>query len=49
MLIVETYDYDVIKALIERYVARSDGDDWASIAAKLSRIGAWEFEDYQDR
>lgn len=47
MLIVGSYSYDVIKALIERYVAISEGPDWASIATKLSRIGAWEFEDYQ--
>lgn len=49
MLIVETYDYDAIKGLIERYVESSEGDDWASIAGKLSRIGAWEFEDYRGR
>ncbi|HDR9154564.1 TPA: immunity 8 family protein [Burkholderia vietnamiensis] len=49
MLIVEAYDYDSIKAVIERYVAGCDGDDWAAIATKLSRIGAWEFENYQDR
>ncbi|MFX5521916.1 Imm8 family immunity protein, partial [Acinetobacter baumannii] len=24
-----------------------EGEDWESIAVKLSRIGAWEFEDYQ--
>ena len=49
MLIVEAYDYDAIKGVIERYVAGSDGDNWEAIAGKLSRIGAWEFEDYQDR
>ncbi|AJC15124.1 immunity 8 family protein [Pandoraea sputorum] len=49
MLFVEVYDYDAIKTAIERYVAAVDGDDWADIAAKLSRVGAWEFEDYQDR
>jgi hypothetical protein len=47
LLIVDAYDYDVIKASIERYVESCDGDDWASVAGKLSRVGAWEFEDYQ--
>lgn len=47
MLIVNTYDYNVIKAYVERYIANSEGEDWESIAVKLSRIGAWEFEDYQ--
>jgi hypothetical protein len=47
LLIVDTYDYDTIKAFIERYVESCDGDDWASLAGKLSRVGAWEFEDYQ--
>lgn len=47
MLIVETYDYNVIKAHIERYITNSEGLDWESVAAKLGRIGAWEFEDYR--
>ncbi|GAB3626721.1 hypothetical protein PTE30175_05525 [Pandoraea terrae] len=49
MLIVETYDYDAIKSAIARYVAQVAETEWAAIAAKLSRIGAWEFEDYRDR
>ncbi|AJC21292.1 immunity 8 family protein [Pandoraea pulmonicola] len=49
MLIVEAYDYKTIKAAIERYVATCHGEDWAAIATKLSRMGAWEFEDYRDR
>ena len=48
MLIVEAYDYDAIKERIECYVIGSSGNDWAAIAAKLSRISAWEFEDYQE-
>lgn len=48
MLIVDVYDYEAIKGLIESYVARID-DDWATIAMTLSRIGAWEFEDYKTR
>lgn len=47
MLIIDGYDYNVIKTHIERHIANSQGDDWESIAVKLSRVGAWEFEDYQ--
>lgn len=49
ILIVEAYDCEVIKAVIERYVATCHSEDWAVIVAKLNRMGAWEFEDYQDR
>lgn len=47
MLIVFEYDLTNIKAAIERYVENCSGSDWGSIALKLSRVAAWEFEDYQ--
>lgn len=47
MLIVLEYDFDLIKREIERYIATCTGEDWETIAQKLSRIGSWEFEDYQ--
>ena len=47
MLIMLTYDFNLIKGAIERYIASCTGDDWLTIAQKLSRMGAWEFEDYQ--
>ncbi|WP_420992492.1 immunity 8 family protein [Cupriavidus sp. 30B13] len=47
MLIVDAYSYDAIKAIIEGYIVNSESDCWSTVAAKLSRIGAWEFEDYQ--
>jgi hypothetical protein len=47
MLIVFEYDFSAIESEIIRYVQRFSGDDWPALALKLSRIGAWEFEDYQ--
>lgn len=47
MLIVLEYDFDLIRRQIEGYIAGCTGEDWLTIARKLSRMGAWEFEDYQ--
>ncbi|MCT4708745.1 immunity 8 family protein [Enterobacteriaceae bacterium H11S18] len=46
-IIVDEYDYDKIVGFIEKEVAQCDADDWPGIAQKLSRIGFWEYEDYQ--
>lgn len=46
MLIVLEYDFDLIKTKIDRYIKSCTGDNWVAIAQQLSRIGAWEFEDY---
>jgi hypothetical protein len=47
MLIVFEYDLAEIKSAINRYVERCMADDWHGLALKLSRMGDWEFEDYQ--
>ena len=47
MFIVLEYDVDLIKREVERYIASCTGEDWLTIARKLSGMGAWEFEDYQ--
>lgn len=47
MLIVLDYDFALIKREIERYIAGCVGEDWQTIARKLSGMGAWEFEDYK--
>lgn len=47
LLIVPRYDYKNIYRFIERYVSSLVADDWTALGNKLSRIGAWEFEDYQ--
>jgi hypothetical protein len=47
MLIVFNYDLDQIKEKIYNYVTSCTGKDFWEIAIKVSRIAAWEFEDYQ--
>jgi hypothetical protein len=47
LLIVREYDLRAIEKHINDYVGECSGSDWNSIAAKLGRVFAWEFEDYQ--
>lgn len=47
MMIVPGYDLEKIRQTITSYCGSCSGDDWASIAVLLSRIGKWEFEDYR--
>jgi hypothetical protein len=47
LLIVREYSLSIIEERIHAYVAECDGNDWDAIALKLSRMFAWEFEDYQ--
>jgi len=47
MLIVDKYDYEEIAGFVSRYVESCEGENWEELAAKLSRVMFWEFEDYQ--
>lgn len=46
-LLVRKYDLDEITKTITDYIDQCEGNDWMEIAQKLSRVFAWEFEDYQ--
>lgn len=46
LLIVDSFDWRAIVQWIERAVSRCDGSTWDEVAVKLSRVGRWEFEDY---
>jgi Immunity protein 8 len=46
-LIVFQCDMPRILRRIRKLFDHCVGDNWAEIAAKLSRVGHWEFEDYQ--
>jgi hypothetical protein len=46
-LLVRKYDLDEIKKTITDYIDQCEGEDWVEIAQKLSRVFAWEYEDYQ--
>ena len=47
-LIVHEYNLADIERYIQSYVAKCEGDTWSAIAEKLSRVFAWEFEDYYE-
>lgn len=47
LLIVRRYNSEAISADISSYVEQCSGTSWDAIAAKLARMFAWEFEDYQ--
>ena len=47
LLVVRNYDYEAIVKKIERFLDLCTGSDWPEIARKVSRIGLWEFEDYE--
>ena len=46
-LIVASYNYDQIVRFVSEFVTRCAADTWQEVAAKLQRLGNWEFEDYQ--
>jgi len=46
-IIVSEYDYDEIVRYLEKEIALCHDNDWSKAALKLSRIGFWEYEDYQ--
>lgn len=48
LLVVARFDAATIQSWIENAVAECSGADWKDIAAKLSRLGRWEFEDYDE-
>ncbi|RIJ70498.1 hypothetical protein D1871_18760 [Nakamurella silvestris] len=48
LLVVPSINLDQVKSFLNAQVARLEEADWQQLAAKLSRIGFWEFEDYQD-
>lgn len=45
-LIVGEYNYKSISEFIQGYLRTCSGDSWSEVAEKVSRLGKWEFEDY---
>jgi hypothetical protein len=48
-LILKRFDRAAIASEISKAVEQCSASDWGSLAKKLSRIGAWEFEDYEPK
>ena len=45
-LILERLDLRESEAFLRRQVERLEASTWEELAAKISRLGYWEFEDY---
>ncbi|MCC7341163.1 MAG: immunity 8 family protein [Bryobacterales bacterium] len=48
LLIVFRYDYASLVSYIAKFSERCSGQSWKEVAQQLSRLGKWEFEDYQE-
>jgi len=47
LLVVPGYDMQLIRSMLNHYCESCTGATWHEVANKISRIGKWEFEDYQ--
>lgn len=47
-LIVNGYNYQKIVHTIEKFLLGCSGRDWSEVSRKVSRLGLWEFEGYED-
>jgi len=45
-LIVARYDFRVIHTFLSSYARKCTGSSWDEVAAQLSQLGKWEFENY---
>lgn len=45
-LILSRFSSSAIKRILVKAVERLSGESWPKVAKKVSRIGYWEFEDY---
>jgi hypothetical protein len=46
LIVVQEWDFPLIKQRIEDYCAACQGEEWEDILPMLTRLGLWEFEDY---
>ncbi|CAA9297501.1 MAG: hypothetical protein AVDCRST_MAG68-142 [uncultured Gemmatimonadetes bacterium] len=47
-LIVEHWDYRLVRSAVQALCARATGSDWAAVAAQLGRHLMWEFDGMTD-
>lgn len=45
-LVVEAWDYRLVRSSVEALCARTAGADWNEVAVKLGRHFFWEFDNY---
>lgn len=47
MVDARSFDQRALRDWLGAQVARITADTWPEVAAKVSRLGSWEFEEYQ--
>ena len=47
-LFVKRYDYSELVRFVVEFCSTCNAETWAVVAAKVGRLGKWEFEDYRD-
>jgi hypothetical protein len=47
-LVVREYNYQKIVLAIEKFLLSCSGANWNEVSKKVSRLGFWEFEAYED-
>lgn len=45
-LVVNEYDFGAIRDFLSSYAQKCEGSSWQVVAALLSEIGRWEYENY---
>jgi hypothetical protein len=48
-IIMAKFDYDALVRLVGDFCRRCEGRTWQDVAAKVSRLGRWEFDDYREQ
>lgn len=48
-IIVSEFDLELIKRTICEFAQQCSGATWSEVARKLSRLGKWEFENYNEK
>lgn len=46
-LMIERWDADRVRNFLRDAVESEEAPTWPELAAKIGRLGKWEFEDYQ--
>ena len=45
--VVDSFNWPALRRHFRKRVEACTGKDWSEVAAKVARIGHWEFEDYR--
>jgi hypothetical protein len=46
LIVADAWDFPLIRQRVEDYCASCQGEEWEDILPMLTRLGLWEFENY---